>query len=142
MEARVELREVGDDRVLVDEQGIAGDEVAAIDALADEDGVLEGAVVVLDVELVEAAIDAGELERSAAHPDRSAIARHPVRGVACRDHEVDGRRAARRRRGVATGSAESERQRGEGENRPGRGDAHRQKYTAKRLDTRRESCDG
>ena len=67
MQARVEPREARDDRVLVDEERVAGDQVAAIDALADEDRVLEGAVVVVDVELVEAAVDAGELERRAAH---------------------------------------------------------------------------
>ena len=91
MQPRVALGQARHDGVLVDEQRVPGDQIAPVDALTDEHRVLVRPVVVGDIQLVEASIDPGELERRAAKLQRAPGARHPIRGVARREHEIDGR---------------------------------------------------
>ena len=52
-----------DDGVAVDERRVATDEISPVDALADEERVVEGAILVSGVYLVEVAVEAGEHHR-------------------------------------------------------------------------------
>jgi hypothetical protein len=65
VQTRISRGETRHDGVLVDEERVSGDQVAPEDALTDEHRVLVRPVVVGDVQLVEASIDPGELERRA-----------------------------------------------------------------------------
>ncbi len=140
VQSRIVRGEPRDDGVLVDEQRVAGDQVAPIDPLADEHRVLERAVVVGHVDLVEAAVDPGELERRTANVDAAVGARHPIGRVAGGQDEV-GVGGARRvgLRATAAEGAEHEQQReGAGGDR-GRG--HCREYRAIGRRIRLESCE-
>ncbi len=136
MQARVGRGEARDDGVLVDEERVARDQVAPIDALTDEHRVLERAIVVLDVELVEATIDAGELERRAAHADRrrpSLVTQNEESPAARTKSAAGGGRAARRRRVAAAARRRAAPARATSRReRSGRERTHRRKYRAER----------
>ena len=82
----------GGGRVLEDRDRIAGEEVAAEDALADDERLVMRSVVIGDVNLVKAPLESRELERRAADLQPSVLASHPEARVACRNEELGLRR--------------------------------------------------
>ena len=77
MQASVLPGQMRHERVGEDEKRVTGKQVAAVDALPHEIGVLVGEILIHDVELVEAAIHARELQRGAADVETPGTARDP-----------------------------------------------------------------
>ena len=88
MRSRVLPRDAGDDGVLEDEAGVAVHQVTAIDPLANEQRLVEGAVVVGKKDLVEPSAKSGDRERRTAEADTGGSASDPERRVQRSDEEL------------------------------------------------------
>ena len=112
---RIAAGERGHDRVVEHRQRVTIDEVAPVDALRREDGVVVRLVVVGRVDLVETAPIAGEEHRRRPDAHARRVARDPIGGVPGADEELGRRpRAARDARGgIASGEAYDEAEDGE-----------------------------
>jgi len=122
-------------RVGEDHGAVAGDQVAPVQPLAQEQRVLVREIIVGSVQLVEAPVVARERERCAADSSPAAVGRDPERRVGVAHQELAARQArsvARRAPPDAGGDVHG---RDEGGDRS-RGEArreHRGKYTAQRV---------
>ena len=107
-------------RVGEDERAVAGDQVAAVQALADQQGVVVRPIVVGDVDLVEPSAVPGEDERHAAHARLAARRRHPERGIGAAEEKLSARRrlGGSPRLGEPEQAARSESRHRLGEGRP------------------------
>jgi len=97
MRARIRRGHSRHDRVRENERTVAGEEIAAIQELADEQRVVVGFVVVGAVDLVPSAAVARHHERLAADLRASLHGRNPIRRVAADDEKLCARRRIARR---------------------------------------------
>jgi len=126
MHARVLAGEPRDDAILEHQRRIAVHEVAAIHPLSDEQRVVVRPVVVREKDLVVAAADQRDGERSPAKTHADVAAPHPEGRVLCGDEELGRRRGhSLRRRSPRRATAGEQEQRTLAD-----GTRHRGKYTA------------
>ena len=85
----------------------AADEIAAEHALPKEDSVIKRVIVVGNINLAEPAIHLRQIHRGAPHPQRFAVAGHPIRRVDGAHQKVGNRRASPSH-GTAAGSHHQE----------------------------------
>ncbi len=90
--AHVPPRERGDGRVIEDQRGVTRQEIPAIDPLANQQCPTKGAIIVGDVDLHQAIVDARNLYWRAAHAQARVLVVHPERRVAGHQQKLCRRR--------------------------------------------------